>query len=242
MYVYMTKITWNNANFTWNLNSFTWDEIQLVEEIIQRGGGNIEDDMSWMKPKKKKKLIKLILKIKGKTLTESKTKSIKQYKIKAEDVRLVVETKDYSLLFNGSINSNGKCEIPIRKLKGLIDEDTSGNIRLEVIAEDTFFTPWQSDFEVETSRKVTVEVKTQTTQKPILEAKATIKPQQVTKSEKKHVVNLFKLLIKEDINIDNISYKRNELNNIVATYLKENTVNNTEKVINGVLRVLESKK
>ena len=168
--------------------------------------------------------------------------SLQGASLKKSKARLVVETKDYSLLFNGSINSNGKCEIPIRKLKGLIDEDTSGNIRLEVIAEDTFFTPWQSDFEVETSRKVTVEVKTQTTQKPILEAKATIKLQQVTKSEKKHVVNLFKLLIKEDINIDNIFYKRNELNNIVATYLKENTVNDTEKVINGVLKVLQNKK
>ena len=168
--------------------------------------------------------------------------SLQGASLKKSKARLVVETKDYSLLFNGSINSNGKCEIPIRKLKGLIDEDTSGNIRLEVIAEDTFFTPWQSDFEVETSKKVTVEVKTQTTQKPILEAKATVKPQQVTISEKEHVVNLFKLLIKEDINIDNISYKRNKLNNIVATYLKENTVNNTEKIINGVLKILESKK
>ena len=168
--------------------------------------------------------------------------SLQGASLKKSKARLVVETQDYSLLFNGSINSNGKCEIPIRKLKGLIDEDTSGNIRLEVIAEDTFFTPWQSDFEVETSKKVTVEVKTQTTQKPILEAKATIKPQQVTKSEKTHVVNLFKLLIKEDINIDNISYKRNKLNNIVATYLKKHTVNDTEKVINGVLKILESKK
>ena len=146
------------------------------------------------------------------------------------------------MLFNGSINSTGKCEIPIRKLKGLIDEDTNGSIRLEVIAEDTFFTPWESDFEVETSRKVTVEVKNQSTQKPILEAKATIKPQQVTITERKHVVNLFKLLIKEDINIDNISYKRNKLNNIVATYLKEHTVNNTERIISGVLKVLEDKK
>lgn len=168
--------------------------------------------------------------------------SLQGASLKKSKARLVVETQDYSLLFNGSINSNGKCEIPIRKLKGLIDEDTNGSIRLEVIAEDTFFTPWQSDFEVETSKKVTVEVKTQTTQKPILEAKATVKPQQVTKSEKTHVVNLFKLLIKEDININNISYKRNKLNNIVATYLKEHTVNNTEKVINGVLKVLENKK
>ena len=168
--------------------------------------------------------------------------SLQGASLKKSKARLVVETQDYSILFNGSINSNGKCEIPIRKLKGLIDEDTSGNIRLEVIAEDTFFTPWQSDFEVETSKKVTVEVKTQTTQKQFLEAKATVKPQQVTKSEKTHVVNLFKLLIKEDINIDNISYKRNKLNNIVATYLKEHTVNNTEKIINGVLKVLENKK
>ena len=168
--------------------------------------------------------------------------SLQGASLKKSKARLVVETQDYSLLFNGSINSNGKCEIPIRKLKGLIDEDTNGSIRLEVIAEDTFFTPWQSDFEVETSKKVTVEVKTQTTQKPILEAKATVKPQQVTISEKKHVVNLFKLLIKEDINIDNISYKRNKLNNIVATYLKENTINNTEKIINGVLKILENKK
>ena len=168
--------------------------------------------------------------------------SLQGASLKKSKARLVVETQDYSLLFNGSINSNGKCEIPIRKLKGLIDEDTNGSIRLEVIAEDTFFTPWQSDFEVETSKKVTVEVKTQTTQKPILEAKATVKPQQVTISEKKHVVNLFKLLIKEDINIDNISYKRNKLNNIVATYLKKHTVNDTEKIINAVLKVLENKK
>ena len=168
--------------------------------------------------------------------------SLQGASLKKSKARLVVETKDYSLLFNGSINSTGKCEIPIRKLKGLIDEDTNGSIRLEVIAEDTFFTPWESDFEVETSRKVTVEVKNQSTQKPILEAKATIKPQQVTITERKHVVNLFKLLIKEDINIDNISYKRNKLNNIVATYLNKHTVNNTERIISGVLKVLEDKK
>ena len=82
--------------------------------------------------------------------------------LKKSKARLVVETQDYSLMFNGSISKGGKCEIPIRKLKGLIDEDTTGNIRLEVIAEDTFFTPWETDFEVETSKKVTVEVKSQT--------------------------------------------------------------------------------
>ena len=87
----MANITWNNNSVIWNSNSFTRDEVQLVEEIIRQGGGNIEDDMPWMKPEKKKKLIKLILKVKGETLTESKQKQIKQYKIKAKDVRLVVK-------------------------------------------------------------------------------------------------------------------------------------------------------
>ena len=167
--------------------------------------------------------------------------SLQGASLKKSKARLVVETQDYSLLFNGTISKGGKCEIPIKKLKGLIDEDTKGNIRLEVIAEDTFFTPWESNFEVDTSKKVTVEVKSQTFKKPIVEAKVKIK-ENVTISEKQHVINLFKLLIKEDINIDNISFKRNKLNNVIATYLKENTIKNTNKVINGVLKILEKKK
>ncbi len=170
--------------------------------------------------------------------------SLQGASLKKSKARLVVETSDYSLLFNGEINSNGKCEIPIRKLKGLIDESTTGNIRLEVIAEDTFFTPWESDFEVDASKKVTVEVKSQEDKKPIVETKVKVKvkEEKPTLTEKDHVINLFKLLIKEDINVENISYKRNALNNIVATYLQENTVKDTSKVISGVLKVLQNQK
>ena len=180
----------------------------------------------------KTELFECDIKLQGASLNKSKA-------------RLVVETSEYSLLFKGTINSKGKCEIPIRKLKGLIDENIKGNIRLEVIAEDTYFTPWESDFEVETSKKVTVEVKSQQKKKPILETKVKVKVKNtkpVTLTEKQHVVNLFKLLIKEDININNISFKRNKLNNIVATYLKETTIKNKSKVINSVLKVLETKK
>ena len=173
----------------------------------------------------KSELFECDIKLQGASLNKSKA-------------RLVVETSDYALMFNGSISNSGKCEIPIKKLKGLIEEDTTGNIRLEVIAEDTYFTPWESEFEVETSKKVTVEVKSQTqSKKPIVEAKV-----KVTSSEQQHVINLLKLLVKENINIKNISYKRNKLNNIVATYLKENTIKNTEKVISGVLKKLQKEK
>ena len=178
----------------------------------------------------KSELFECDIKLEGASLSKSKA-------------RLVVETSDYSLLFNGSISSGGKCEIPNRKLKGLIDENTSGNIRLEVIAEDTYFTPWESDFEVDASKKVTVEVKSQTTKKPIVEAKVKVKVKnkKPTITEKQHIANLFKLLIKEDINLNNITFKRNKLNNIVGTYLKDKKINDPNKIIGGVLKILEKK-
>ena len=40
---------------------------------------------------KKKKLVKLVLKVYGDTITEQKFKEIKQYKITAKDIKLVVK-------------------------------------------------------------------------------------------------------------------------------------------------------
>ena len=158
--------------------------------------------------------------------------------------RLVIETEDLALLFKGTINTSGKCTIPVKKLKGLLGESSKGNIKLEVIAEDTYFTPWESQFEVETSKKVTVEVKSQ--QKPVIaeKTKPTIKveniKEEISLSEKDHVINLLKLLIKEDINFKNISYKRNALNNIVATYMEENPIEEKTKptIMEGVIKGL----
>ena len=169
----------------------------------------------------KQEIFECDIQLEGASLTNSKA-------------RLVIETTDLALLFKGTINSEGKCRIPVKRLKGILGENSKGTIKLEVIAEDTYFTPWESDFEVETSKKITVEVKSQTFKKPIVEAKV-----KITNSEQKHVINLLKLLIKENINIKNISYKRNKLNNIVATYLKENTIKNTEDVVSGVLKRLQ---
>ena len=102
-----------------------------------------------------------------------------------------------------------------------------------------YFSSKDINWILKTTKKVTVEVKSPIYSKPVLEAKI---KKQVTLTEKQHIINLFKLLVKEDINVDNISFKRNELNNIVATYLQETTVKNTGKVIDGVLKVLEKKK
>ncbi len=94
----MTTFTWDNADFTWNDNSYTWDEVVLVQEILRKlPGEGFDVDMQWMHwsdgddDKKKKKLINLILKVHGKTITESKQREIKQYKIKASDIKLTVK-------------------------------------------------------------------------------------------------------------------------------------------------------
>ena len=87
-----TPITWDNANFTWDNNPHTWDEVLLVIEVVESlgGGGVIEDDMTWMKNQDKtKRLVKLICKVQGKTIT--KEKEIQDYKIKVSDIKLLAE-------------------------------------------------------------------------------------------------------------------------------------------------------
>jgi hypothetical protein len=164
--------------------------------------------------------------------------------------RLVIETKDYSLLFKGTINESGKCEIPIKKLKGLIDENSQGTIKLEVIAEDTFFTPWESDFQVQASKKVTVEVKSQQPEQEVIKenkvsvsnVKNTVK-NEITEDEKKHIMNILKLLIREDINMKNLNLKRDRVNKIIATYNKYKPIGegSEDRVVNGVLNELSKK-
>jgi len=158
--------------------------------------------------------------------------------------RLVVETSEYSLMFNGKISESGKCEIPIRKLKGLIDESSKGNIRLEVIAEDTYFTPWKSEFDIQASKQVTVEVRSQK-QPVIQENKVQVSnvKQHITEQEVNHVKNILKLLVRENIDINNLHVKKDRINKIVATYTKYKPLTETKQrdVIKGVLKGLYKK-
>ena len=81
-------------------------------------------------------------------------------------VRLVVETDEMSYMFNGLIENTGICEVNIPKTKHFLPEGTIGNMRLEVIADDVYFEPWSSDFNVKTNKKVNVVVAEQVEEKP----------------------------------------------------------------------------
>lgn len=70
-------------------------------------------------------------------------------------VRLLVESSDWNLYFDGEINESGKVTIPLKKFS-LFPEGSTGTIKMEVIADDTVFTPWEDNFEVKMSKKVSV--------------------------------------------------------------------------------------
>ena len=166
-------------------------------------------------------------------------------------VRLVVESTNLNLLFKGKIDKSGKCTVPVRRLSGLLGDTTTGTLRLEVIADDTFFTPWQSEFVVETSKKVTVEVKSQN-KKQIIETKkphmqvVTVKNASTIKpiSESKHILNIMKMMLKENITLKNLPKKKNTINKIIEGYIKINplTESKQKRIINGIVKVLSKRK
>ena len=102
-----TPIKWEDADFKWNAAPpsedykvgfepskfpYTWNDVALVKEVVESlgGGGVIEDDMPWMQDEeKKKRLVKLICKVQGKTI--KKEKEIKDYKITVKDIQLLAE-------------------------------------------------------------------------------------------------------------------------------------------------------
>tara|TARA_B100000424_G_C22681936_1_gene373454 strand:- start:275 stop:631 length:357 start_codon:yes stop_codon:yes gene_type:complete len=100
-----TPIKWEDADFKWNIappsenykagftpSSFpyTWDDVALVRAAVG-GGGVMAEDMPWTQfdDEKKKRLIKLICKVQGKTITEEK--EIQDYKITVSDIKMLAK-------------------------------------------------------------------------------------------------------------------------------------------------------
>ena len=65
--------------------------------------------------------------------------------LKKSKVNLVIESDNLDIKFRGSINESGKVTIPIKKLSNVLNENVSGNLYIEVIAEDTYFVPFNPD-------------------------------------------------------------------------------------------------
>jgi len=162
--------------------------------------------------------------------------------------RLVLESNDWNLVFNGTIDGNGKVKIPIKKLKQIFTEGQTGAIKLEVIADDTYFVPWTTDFQITTERKVEAMV----VSTPILEDKKSVKVVMTTATTGKgditgytHPIPLNQLvnqLKNEGINIFNIRNNKKKLNKIVESFVKKHKIskNSMNWIIQNTIKKLLS--
>jgi hypothetical protein len=156
--------------------------------------------------------------------------------VKKTKVNLVAESEDYSLKFKGTINEDGKITVPISKLKGVLEEGKKGNLYLEVIADDTYFTPYETQYETEVSRKVEV-VSINGKDKQSLVESEEIAPKKpiVTISEVKqdntklvleHTKNIVKTVTNKKLNFFKHTDSK-EVVKVIKSYLTENKVNDT---------------
>jgi hypothetical protein len=82
--------------------------------------------------------------------------------LEKSQARVILEINDeMAYLFKGKIFENGVCEFELPKLKGILNEGDKGLLKLEVIADDVHFEPWNSEFVVGADKKVNVVVKEQ---------------------------------------------------------------------------------
>jgi len=73
-------------------------------------------------------------------------------------VRLIFDTTSINVVFYGKLYKDGKCLVPLQKMT-MFPEGTRGQLRLEVVVDDTMFVPWESSCIVEGAKRVTVDVK-----------------------------------------------------------------------------------
>ena len=154
--------------------------------------------------------------------------------------RIIVETQDLKLMFEGTIDKDGNCKVPIKKLRGLVSENTKGTMKLEVIAEDTYFLPWESDFEVDTAKKNKVEVKQQ--KKSVIKSS---KPKMIVK-EVKHPFDPVKKMVdtlhKQGVGVSTIYEEKKKMLPILKNYAtKTGYTRGAKNFIKEVIQKLSKK-
>ena len=123
--------------------------------------------------------------------------------------RVIIEGDGLNLVFNGTITNDGYCKIEMPKLNVM---EGNGNMKLEVIADDMYFNPWDSSYELKKSKSVKVEVR-QPTQDVITETKAKVKVNVV--NEQKEVKPPTKRVVKTKKTIKESKFTKQDLKQLL---------------------------
>lgn len=150
-------------------------------------------------------------------------------------VRLIAENSKKSFVFKGNLDKKGNCSINIPKLRGFFENEDVGELTLEVIVEDSYFSPWKTPFVVETNKKLTVEVKeTQPTQvKPVM--KVTVK-ESVSQKPVAPIDRVIGELAKRRIDVSNIlkAENKNTLYSLIETHI--GPINKNPSIIQEIIK------
>jgi len=132
--------------------------------------------------------------------------------------RIIVESNDLNLVFPGEIN-NGTCTVPIKKLKGILEEGDKGKIKLEIIVEDVYFKPWEEDFIVEEHTSVKVKVQEhKNPEKPSITIKV---PRAIQENISTPVKELLYICERMGISKKTLRNKKDDFKEIVKEYFKD---------------------
>jgi hypothetical protein len=82
--------------------------------------------------------------------------SISGASINNTSARLIIDTPSLNIVLYGKLRDN-KCLVSIPKMT-MFNEGTRGQVRLEIIVDDTLFVPWESSCVIEGSKSVQVNI------------------------------------------------------------------------------------
>ena len=161
-------------------------------------------------------------------------------------VRLVVESSSGNVIYPGKINSDGICSVKVHNLKTFLNESSTGNIKLEVIADNTYFVPWTSEYVTDVDKKVEVSFNKDKKedieeQKTILVEEVQVNKQEIKSITKKDILreskDIVKILLKNNINTVK---KIHENKTKVIRLIKEHNNSNIDssKLLGGVVNII----
>ncbi len=169
---------------------------------------------------------------------------VKGVNIKNTKVNLVIESSDIDFRCRGKIDENGKVNIPIKKLKGILDENVSGNMYLEVIADENYFIPFKSEYITEVSKKINIEesVVIKDAEAPVQIVESSIQTTLTTSNPlHSHAIKIIKNMSDQKINIFKSEHKQ-QVVECIRSYISKNNIKETEydNIIKEILNQLSS--
>lgn len=143
--------------------------------------------------------------------------SVKNASLKDSIARIILATEGLKLVYEGYIK-NGKCVIPIKRVNGLLAENSSGKMHLELIVDNMYFKPWKSEFVVEEHTTVKVRVDEQVDDgKPMVSVKG---PQQEVKLKYGASADILKVCEQFNVTRETLSHRQSDFKTIVLEYFK----------------------